>query len=420
MFTSSHIPKEKGLDHTLSLLSEGFRFIPNRRQQLNSDIFQTRLLGEKVICMAGAEAAEVFYDNDLFMRKNAAPKRVQKTLFGENAVQGMDGAAHKHRKRMFLSMMTPDRLDEMKEITKEQWQAKISEWRNKEEVVLFQETEEVMCRVACLWSGVPLQEDEVKKRTKDLGLMIDTFAETGERYRRGKKARARTEKWIKEIIKQIRSKKINPPANTAAYIIAWHRTLNGKKLDEEMAAIELLNVIRPIVAIGRYITFGALALHDYPEVKEKLQENKGNYSQMFVQEVRRFYPFGPFTAARVKKTFEWNGFVFKKGRLVLLDIYGTNHHPDLWDQPDEFKPERFHNWEGSPFSFIPQGGGDHYMGHRCAGEWLTVLIMKESMEFLTKKINYTVPPQDLSYHMGRIPTIPKSRLVIKNVQRITD
>ena len=38
------IPKAKELDNTLSLLGEGFDFLPGRRKELGSDIFETRLL----------------------------------------------------------------------------------------------------------------------------------------------------------------------------------------------------------------------------------------------------------------------------------------------------------------------------------------------------------------------------------------
>ncbi len=104
------ILRDKGLDHTISLLSEGFEFIPNRCRRFDSDIFQTRLFGQKVICMAGEEAGELFYDEEYFARKGAAPKRVRKSLFGQKGVQGMDDAEHKHRKLMFLSLMTPESL----------------------------------------------------------------------------------------------------------------------------------------------------------------------------------------------------------------------------------------------------------------------------------------------------------------------
>ncbi len=285
--------------------------------------------------------------------------------------------------------------------------------------MLFDEAENVLCRSACQWAGVPLNESEVKQRTREFSKMIDGFGGIGRRYRLAKNARSSSEKWVIEIIKRIRSGKLNPSANTAAYIIAWHRDLHGKLLNVHTAAVELINILRPIVAIGRYITFGALALHHYPEVKQRLLADKERYSLAFVQEVRRFYPFGPFTGARVRKSFSWNGYRFDRGTLVLLDIYGTNRHPGQWEHPDEFKPERFQHWEGSPFSFIPQGGGDHYSGHRCAGEWITVKLMRVSLEFLTAQLTYRVPEQDLSYRLNRIPPIPNSRFIINRIQANT-
>lgn len=74
--------------------------------------------------------------------------------------------------------------------------------------------------------------------------------------------------------------------------------------------------------------------------------------------------FFPVSPAIVKKDFLWNGHHFKEGKLVLLDLYGTNHHHELWTNPNKFVPERFGNWNKSPFELIPQGGGNHIKGHR--------------------------------------------------------
>lgn len=70
------IPQEKGADHTFALLTEGYLFIPNRSRKMGTDIFQTRLLGQQTICMAGEEAAALFYDESKFRRKGAVPKRI--------------------------------------------------------------------------------------------------------------------------------------------------------------------------------------------------------------------------------------------------------------------------------------------------------------------------------------------------------
>ena len=122
MSNKNQMPREEGIDHSLSLLREGYMYILNRRHSFNSDIFETRLLGKKAICMGGKEAAEVFYDTEKFKRKNAAPNRVVQTLFGKNGVQALDGQTHKHRKEMFMSIMSPNELEKLTDITKKQWE----------------------------------------------------------------------------------------------------------------------------------------------------------------------------------------------------------------------------------------------------------------------------------------------------------
>jgi fatty-acid peroxygenase len=137
-----------------------------------------------------------------------------------------------------------------------------------------------------------------------------------------------------------------------------------------------------------------------------------------VQEVRRFYPFFPSVAARVRRTFTWRGYRFPKGTRVLLDLYGTNHDGRVWGQPDAFIPKQFYGWDGSAYNFISQGGGDHLLGHRCAGEWITISLMKVAMDFLTRSISYTVPPQNVRINLSRMSSIPGSQFVIRKVRLV--
>ncbi|MCE7056505.1 cytochrome P450 [Algoriphagus sp. AGSA1] len=412
------IPKDKNIDSSLTLLRDGYEFIQKKRKKLGSNIFRTRLMLKKTICMSGREAAEVFYDNEKFQRKGATPKRVQKTLFGQKGVQTLDNSAHRQRKEMFMSLMKPDSLEQFLEIKKGYWETYISKWEKEEQIILFNEVQALLCRAVCSWSGVPLREEEVQQRAKDLGAMVDAFGAIGPRHWRGKQARKRAEKWIGNLIKEIRNGKIQVEKGTAAHSIAFHCELDGKLLDTKVAAVELLNVVRPTVAIATYITFTALALHQYPQYKKEIQTEKENLTEMLVQEVRRFYPFTPMVGAIVRKEFEWKGYTFKRGRLVLLDIYGMLHDPELWQHPQEFNPERFINWDGNPFTLIPQGGGEHLHGHRCAGEWLTIESMKQAVDFLTNRMTYEVPDQDLTFSLSRMPTLPRSGFMISKIKKL--
>lgn len=417
MSNTGKMPQEDGVDHSLSLIREGYMYILNKRRSFNSDIFETRLLGKKAICMGGKEAAELFYDPEKFKRKDAAPNRAIQTLFGKNGVQALDGEAHKRRKEMFMSIMSPDELKRLTDITKKQWELAAKKWVGKDKVILYEETKEIMCRTACEWAGVPVQESEIKNLTSYFGAMFESPGAIGPKHWLGRNARNNAEKWMEELIEKVRQGTVNPPENTALSRFSFHRELDGNLLDIKIASVEVINIIRPIVAIAIFINFIALAVQHYPEERKKLQTGDEKYAEMFIQEVRRFYPFFPFVVALVKEDFTWNGYQFEEGTLTLLDLYGTNHDPKIWDNPDVFNPARFSNWQDSPFGFIPQGGGDYFMGHRCAGEWVTIEVMKVSLNFLVNQITYELPEQDLSYSMVKIPSIPQSKIVIENVKQ---
>ncbi len=102
--------------------------------------------------------------------------------------------------------------------------------------------------------------------------------------------------------------------------------------------------------------------------------------------------------------------------MIVLDIFGTLHREDLWEDPERFYPERFENWDGSPFDLIPQGGGDYYTNHRCAGEWMTIIIMEETMKYFASEITYDVPAQDFTVDRTKLPGRVKSGMDIENVR----
>lgn len=413
----NQIPEEKGIDHTLNLMREGYMFISNRCHSFNSPIFKTRLLGKSALCMVGKEAAEIFYDTEKFKRENVAPNRSKQTLFGKQSVQTLDGIKHRHRKEMLMSIMTKERLIKLTDLTRTEWQRAINKWEKRDHVLLYEESQEIMCRIACKWVGILVKEDKIKRLSKDLGAMFESAGAVGPNHWRGRHARNHVEKWIMELVEEIRTEKMNRDENTILHKFAMYRDLEESLLAKEIVAVEIINLLRPIVAISVYISFIALALHHYPMEREKVKFGDKENAHRFVQEVRRFYPFFPFAMAEVKSGFIWNDYQFDKGTLTLLDLYGTNHDPALWERPDQFLPSRFLNWEENPFNFIPQGGGDYYLGHRCAGEWVTIEIMKVSLDFLVNQINYGVPKQDLSFSLVSMPSIPRSKVIIKNIQQ---
>src|SRR5699024_6875921 len=126
------------------------------------------------------------------------------------------------------------------------------------------------------------------------------------------------EKWLMNMTASIREGKQVTGEHTPVDNLVPHRDTDGDQLDEKVVAVEALNLLRPTVAISVYIALSALALHDYPEAKEKLVDADAVAYKRFVQETRRYYPFFPVAPAIVKQDFLWDGYDFKEGTLVLL------------------------------------------------------------------------------------------------------
>jgi fatty-acid peroxygenase len=392
----THLP-----DDTLTLAFEGHGFIGRRSRVLGRDVFDTRIMLQRTLCMLGAEASRLFYESRNLVRDGAAPARLQATLFGRGGVQTLDGAAHRARKRLVLEQLVPSEIARLGRLFEDALRAAASEWVSR--VVLFDALNTILARAVCEWAGVQLDDE---RRIADITPLIEASGGAGPRHWRGRVGRARAQWWIERQIESVR--RAEAPAIRALGAFA------ESDLDARTAAVEVLNLIRPTVAVARYLVFCIVALHEFPHTVELVAEEDGVLP--FVHEVRRFYPFFPAVAARVASPFVFHGVEFHEGNRVLLDLYGTNHDPRIWDEPENFRPERFIGWTGDPYTLIPQGGGDTPTGHRCPGERLTIDLMARAVRVFTHEISYRLPPQDLSISLSRIPAIPASRVVLDDVR----
>lgn len=202
------MPFEKGLEHGLDFLAEGYKYILNRRISLQSDIFETRLLGQKAICMGGEEAASLFYDTDKFKRDGAMPNRVQQTLVGKGGVQSLDGFEHTQRKQLFMSLMSKENLERMDKEIEYQLEKAVEKWKEQSEIILYDEAKELLVKAACAWAGVPLQQEEIKRRTEQITSMFESPMAFGPSHWRGRNGRNLAEKWIRDLIRQVRNSAI--------------------------------------------------------------------------------------------------------------------------------------------------------------------------------------------------------------------
>lgn len=411
--TARGIPRAPGVDHSLRLLRDPYRFIATECDALGSDAVQLRLLLEPVIGLRGPEAAALFYDKRRFQRAGAAPEPVRATLFGKGGVQGLDGPAHVARKQFFLATCGPAVVPALAAIAAEEWRACAAQWAGQDRLVLYPAAQDWLARTALRWAGVEVPAGERPQRTADLVALFDAAGSGLAAHLQARRARQRLETWLCRRIVRHRGGSASFPAGSPAALAAALADAQGRLVAPRIAAVELLNLLRPMTAVSVFVTFAAHALYLHRSWKERLSRGRDAELDGFVQEVRRFYPFFPAVAARVRETFSWHGLQFPAGQRTLLDLHGTNHDPRAWVEPETFRPERFAAGPPGLYTFVPQGGARAEDHHRCPGEGFTTALMALAVRQLVEGSRYSVPRQDLRVRMERLPAIPASGMVLE-------
>ncbi len=394
-------------DRTLEMLRQGYPWAARLRR--GADAAATRLLGRQAVVIAGPAAVRRFYDPRL-RRRGAFPPPIKLVLFGPGAVHGLDDADHHHRKALFLQVLTPESVTALARRAQQEWASATAHWAGRE-VVVFDEAVQVLTASVLPWAGVPVTREEVPLRGRQLAAVVDGFAKPGPAYVRAVTARWKLDRWARRLVHQTRQGQVQSPPGTALHAVAHARTRRGSPLPERIAAVELLNIVRPTVAVAWFVAFAAKALHEHPQWQNRIAAGDDAALDAFVQEVRRLYPFTPWLAARARDRQDVLGVPVRRGALVVLDVYGTLHDETEWSDPDRFDPERFLHGGINGDALVPQGGGEVSTGHRCPGEGVALTMLAVAVRALAS-LPHTLPTQDLGYDLTQMPTLPRSGVVL--------
>jgi len=185
-----------------------------------------------------------------------------------------------------------------------------------------------------------------------------------------------------------------------------HEHLKEVINNHAIVAEALLFLLAGAETTSNTLAFLIYALAYYPHVQEKLYheimstigDKIDNYEDMYkceylvnvVKEVMRISPTAPGAGRTMEKDTQIGPYLIPKGHAVVCSFVRIQKDPDNFDNPEEFIPERFENFDNKNKSFLPFGGGKRI----CIGKSFALLELYTVVTILVKKFKFSHPNPD--------------------------
>ncbi|MBX9878972.1 MAG: cytochrome P450 [Candidatus Obscuribacterales bacterium] len=115
------------------------------------------------------------------------------------------------------------------------------------------------------------------------------------------------------------------------------------------------------------------------------------YTRMVIEESLRLYPPAWGIIREAKEDEEIGGYIVRKGRPITLVQYITHKHPEFWEEPHAFMPERFEKdkvAQRPKFAYFPFGGGQR----ACIGKEFSLMEATLALAAIAQKLKFIPLP----------------------------
>ena len=152
---------------------------------------------------------------------------------------------------------------------------------------------------------------------------------------------------------------------------------------------ELRDELMTLLVAGHETTATALAwtlerLVRHPHVLSRLADDPDDedYLDAVVKESLRLRPIIPIVARRLQEPMEIGGHLLPAGATAAPCIWLMHRRPDVYPEPERFRPERFLEQPAGTYTWIPFGGGVR----RCLGASFALFEMKQVLGAITRAV----------------------------------
>jgi enediyne biosynthesis protein E7 len=330
-----------------------------------------------------------------------------------------DGPDWQRHRRLIQPAFRPAQLQRYSSVIGDQIDTSLQHWRNVArsggEIEIVSAMMQLTLRIAArILFGADIAADaDVIERALKL-IMHDTWrriegaidmAAVSPVFQRPQVRRAVRD--IERVVYRITADRRRQPSRSEdllSMLLAAHEAEGEQRLNDA----ELRDAVITLLLAGHETTANALAwavllVAQHPEVEQRLVghvQQAGTsmtgpgghgYSKMVFEEAIRLYPSVWILERRAIAEDSIGGFAIPAGSTVMISPYLLHRHPQFWDCPDVFRPERF-AVDVAPVpdrhAYIPFGLGQH----RCIGQTMSLLVAQQVLEHLYREFQFRLVP----------------------------
>jgi cytochrome P450 len=368
--------------------------------------FTIRLPPAPMVLVSEPEAIRTVFTAKADEMHAGEVNRIIRVLVGDNSVLLLDGAEHMRQRKLLLPPFHGERMRHYGATMVDITERDLSLWPAGEPFSLHPHTQEITLEVILRTvfgvtegAGLTKLRDALKRmlaraENRAATLLMLYLSEHPDAEQRLPwsllvRERNRVDRFLYE---QIAERRADPRAPDRKDVLSM---LLGARDDEGqgMTDAELRDELITALAAGHETTATALAwaverILSHPGVHDRLRDEvRGTtngaganpdtlaalpYLDATIKEVLRLRPVLPLVGRVLKKPFRIGGFDLPEGTTVAPCIYLAQRNPDVYREPDEFRPERFLGVQPDPYSWLPFGGGIR----RCIGAAFALYEMK--------------------------------------------
>jgi cytochrome P450 len=357
--------------------------------------FSVRLLGQPpfVVLSDPEDIKQVFQAPPEVLHPGEGA-RILEPIVGPNSVILLDEKPHLEQRKLMLPAFHGDAMQSLAELMTELTEREIATWPHEQSVALHPRLQQLTLEIV-LRAVFGLEQGAQLDRLRELLTQVLEFAENpisllpfAQRALAGRGPMGRlerlgeeTDRLIFELIDERRREDAHGPDVLTLLLSARHED------DSPMSPAELRDELVTALVAGHETTASQLAwgfelLSRQPDATARLareldEDPDSAYLTATIHEIMRLRPVLMNAEPRlVKQQVEIGGVSYPPGAVLIASAYLVHHDPDIYPQPNAFRPERFLESEGGKapgtYTWLPFGGGRR----RCLGASFAMLEMK--------------------------------------------